>query len=62
MDGDSITFRCVVGNELWELSIEEPYGLAGRMSYLCRRIIKEVSETSSLDEEKYIAELESMNP
>jgi hypothetical protein len=62
MDGTFITFRCVVGEELWELGIEEPNGQVGRMSSLCSRIIKDVSENGSLDEDKYIAELESINP
>ena len=40
-DGYSVTFRCVVGDEVWTLTIHAPTGQALRMSNICRQIIKD---------------------
>jgi len=60
-DGYSVKFRCEVGDELWTLNIHEPQNLAEQMAHLYMRIIDETSINAPFDEEKYIAELESLD-
>jgi hypothetical protein len=58
--GYGATFRCVVGDELWSLHINNPENRAERMSDLCVRIIRDAMEGGQFDEEKYISELEKI--
>jgi hypothetical protein len=53
-------FRCVVGGELWSLSIHCPQNRAERMSDLCCLIIRDAMEAGPFDEGKYISELEKI--
>ena len=59
-DGGICGFRCVVGGDVWSLYLWEPGGFAGQMSDLYNDIITDVSTNRNLDEDKYIAELESI--
>lgn len=52
-DGELITFRCVVEDELWTFTIHSPYGHIRELSNLFRQIIVDV-EADSFDETKYI--------
>lgn len=51
-DGDLVTFRCVVQNELWTFTIHEPYGNVQKTSDLFRAMIADV-EAGRFDEAKY---------
>ncbi len=57
-DGYEATFRCVVGDEVWTLTIHEPQKRALQMSNLCRQIIEDVTIGDKFDEWKYIRMLE----
>jgi hypothetical protein len=57
-DGYTATFRCVIGDEVWTLSIHEPQRRALQMSNLCRQIIEDAMEGSEFDEWKYVRMLE----
>ena len=52
-DGDMITFRCVVGAEVWTFTIHEPTGETKKNSDLFRQMIADV-EAGTFDEAKYI--------
>lgn len=41
-DGDEVTFRCVVGSELWTLIIHDPQKRALQLSDIYRRIILDI--------------------
>jgi hypothetical protein len=56
--GDSVTFRCVVGDEVWTLRIHVPQKRALQMSNLCRQIIEDAMTGNEFDEWKYIRMLE----
>jgi hypothetical protein len=47
------TFRCIVEDELWTLTVKMPNGYIGKLTDLCKLIIKD-AETNDLDESKYI--------
>lgn len=53
MDGDDITFRCVVEDEVWTLTIHVPKGDIRKLSDICEEIIKDV-EADKFEESKYI--------
>ena len=57
LDGYSVTFRTVVEDEVWSLSIHMPKGDALKMADLCRQIITDAN-AGELDESKYIEWLE----
>lgn len=57
-DGYEATFRCVVGDEVWTLTIHVPQKRALQMSNLCRQIIEDVTRGDEFDEWKYIRMLE----
>lgn len=52
-DGDMITFRCVVGAEVWTFTIHEPDGKIKKTSDLFRQMIADV-EAGTFDEAKYL--------
>lgn len=52
-DGFKVTFRCVMDNELWSLSIHHPQGKALLFSNLFRQIISD-SFDDKLNETKYL--------
>jgi hypothetical protein len=56
-DGYTATFRCVIGDEVWTLSIHEPQRRALQMSNLCRQIIED-ARAGKFDEWKYVRMLE----
>jgi hypothetical protein len=51
--GYTVTFRCVVEDELWTLTVRMPNGYIGKLTDICKLIIKD-AETNDLDESKYI--------
>ncbi|MCC8061706.1 MAG: hypothetical protein LIO68_00485 [Rikenellaceae bacterium] len=55
-DGESVTFRCVVGHDLWTLAIQSPGGGMDKLSSLCKRIISDV-RGGSLDENACLRQL-----
>ncbi|HHU26147.1 MAG TPA: hypothetical protein GXZ56_05965 [Bacteroidales bacterium] len=56
-DGDNVTFRCVVGDELWTLSIHVPQGQALLLCNLFRKIITE-SLDNRMDEATCLTSLD----
>jgi hypothetical protein len=59
-DGNSVTFRCVVGDEVWTLTIQEPEGVIGQLTGICTQIIKDV-ETNTFNESKYLEALDDIS-
>jgi hypothetical protein len=59
VDGFSITFRCVVEDELWSLTIHMPKGYMLDLTNLFNQLIKD-AEANSLDELKYISLLDNI--
>jgi hypothetical protein len=53
LDGYVVTFRCVVGDEVWTLTIHEPKGELLQLTDICNQIIKD-AEANSLNELKYV--------
>jgi hypothetical protein len=53
LDGYTVTFRCVVEDEVWTLSIHMPKGDMAKLTDICKQIFKDV-EANNLDESKYI--------
>ena len=51
-DGDNITFRTVVEDEVWSLKIHVPNGNAGKMAYICREILK-LANNNKINEAYY---------
>ena len=49
-DGYDVTFRTVVGSEVWSLKNHLPTGTALKMSDFCRQILKETNENKFNDE------------
>ena len=58
-DGFEVTFRCVIDNELWTLSIHYPQGKALQFSNLFREIITDGFD-NKLDQDKYIEILDNI--
>lgn len=56
-DGSIVTFRCVVADELWALTIHCPQGRALQLSDLFRQIIAD-SLDNKFEESKYLPQLE----
>lgn len=56
--GHTITFRCVVGSELWTLTIHVPQERALKLSDICMQIIN--SYGNSNDESKYLKLLDEI--
>ena len=53
-DGESVTFRCVIGDELWSLNVHEPQNRALEMSDLLNSMITEGDSGQPIDEAKYV--------
>jgi hypothetical protein len=51
-DGYTATFRSVIGDELWTLTVHMPQNRALQMSNLCRRMIED-AQSGKFDESKY---------
>ncbi|MDR0833075.1 MAG: hypothetical protein LBN93_02660 [Candidatus Symbiothrix sp.] len=52
-DGYEVTFRCVVEDEVWTLTVHAPQGYIGKLADICKQIIKDI-EMGHLDESEYI--------
>ncbi len=59
-DGYEATFRCVVENEVWTLTIHIPQRKALELSNLCRQIIAD-GLNNEIDESKYLKLLNEIN-
>lgn len=59
-DGYSVTFRCVVEDELWTLRIAMPQDKALLLSDICRQILTD-AQAGRLDESKYLKSLDQLN-
>lgn len=60
LDGYTATFRCVVGDEVWTLTIQMPDGVIKQLVDICNQIIKDV-ETHTYNESKYIESLDGIS-
>jgi hypothetical protein len=58
-DGYEVTFRCVVEDEVWMLTIHMPKGYMGKLTDIFNQLIKD-AEANSLDESKYISLLDKI--
>lgn len=59
-DGYTVTFRCVVKDELWTLSIHVPQEKALFLSEICKQMIMD-AKTQTLNESKYLESLDQIN-
>lgn len=59
-DGEKITFRCVVGDELWTLIIHSPQNNLLHLSNLCEQIITD-SKNNLFDESEYLNLLDKID-
>ena len=58
LGGYNVIFRCVVGDEVWTLSIEGPQRRALQLYDICRQIITDALDSNKINELQYIRELE----
>lgn len=58
-DGDTSTFRCVVGNELWTLKVHGPQNRVLRLSGICRQIITDIND-NEWNEADYLKQLDEI--
>ena len=58
-DGNTVTFRTVVDDEVWSLKIHEPRGTALKMTNLCLQIIEETKMNNIFNEAKYSDSLDN---
>ncbi|MDR2423391.1 MAG: hypothetical protein LBD59_01535 [Prevotellaceae bacterium] len=58
-DGYDATFRCVVDDEVWTLTIQNPDGVIEQLTNICNLIIKDV-EANTFNESKHIESLDVM--
>jgi hypothetical protein len=59
LDGNTVTFRCVVGDEVWTLTIHEPDNELLRLTDLCNQLIEDI-KAHNVNEANYIALFEDM--
>ena len=52
-DGNEVTFRSVVDDEVWSLKIHEPRGAALKMTNICIQLFKETNINNTFNEAKY---------
>ena len=62
IDGESVTFRCVAGDELWSLKVHDPQNVVLEMSDLFNMMITESKAGQPIDEAKYIKLLKKIKP
>ena len=55
-DGEYVTFRTIVGHDLWTLRIHSPWGAMGELSELYQQIISD-AKAGRLDETVYLRQL-----
>jgi hypothetical protein len=58
-DGYEATFRCVVGAEVWTLTVHLPKDEILRLTDICKQLFADV-QSKNVDESKYIALFESV--
>jgi hypothetical protein len=59
-DGHEVTFRCVVGAEVWTLTVHIPQRRALQLMDICRQIITDGCD-KKINERKYIEMLDEMD-
>lgn len=57
LDGYIVTYRCVVGDEVWTLTIHIPNGKAQLLYDICQQIITDANN-NEINESKYIEQLD----
>jgi hypothetical protein len=61
LDGEYVTFRCVVDDEVWNFSISNPSGNFRRLADICEEMAKEVfKDKEKIIETEYIKQLEEL--
>jgi hypothetical protein len=58
-DGYKVTFRCVVGAEVWTLTVHMPKDEILKLTNICKQLYEDI-KANSVDESKYIALFESI--
>jgi hypothetical protein len=53
LDGNTVTFRCVVGDEVWTLTIHEPDDELLRLTDICNQLIEDI-KANNVNESNYI--------
>jgi hypothetical protein len=53
LDGSTVTFRCVVEDEVWTLTIHEPDSEIFQLPDICEQLIADI-QSKNVDESKYI--------
>lgn len=63
MDGEHVTFRCIVEDELWTLNIHVPQHKAHQLAAICNQIITDMenSKNKTLNEAQYLALLNNID-
>jgi hypothetical protein len=51
LDGYTVTFRCVAGDEVWTLIVQEPDGELLQLTNICKQLVEEI-KNKHLDESK----------
>jgi hypothetical protein len=59
-DGHTVTFRCVVGAEVWTLTIHIPQSRALQLMNICRQIITDGCD-KKIDERQYVEMLDEID-
>lgn len=58
--GDGVTFRCIVGDELWTLIIRLPQKRARQLASVFNQLIADAENDNKIDEPKYVAMLDEI--
>ncbi|MDR2406808.1 MAG: hypothetical protein LBE13_01650 [Bacteroidales bacterium] len=59
LDGSTVTFRCVVGDEIWTLTIYEPDNKLLQLTDVCKQLIVD-GQSKNVDKSKYITLFENV--
>jgi hypothetical protein len=59
LDGSTVTFRCVVEDEVWTLTIHEPDREIFQLPNICEQLIADI-QSKNVDETKYITLFENI--
>jgi hypothetical protein len=58
-DGYKVTFRCVIGVEVWTLTVHSPKDEILKLTDICKQLITDI-QSGNVDESKYITLMEDM--
>jgi hypothetical protein len=59
LDGYTVTFRCVVGDEVWTLTCHVPDGELEQLTEVCKHLIEDI-KNNNFDELKYIGQINAV--